>query len=59
MEPLKGPIDIQGQLAPSSWMIYSKSLTNGVTCNRYVIPIYSHLSWYGRFVPTFGGAAYG
>jgi len=37
MEPLKGPIDIQRQLAPSSWMIYSKSLTNGVTCNRYVM----------------------
>jgi hypothetical protein len=48
MEPLKGLVDIQRWLAPSSWMIYSKSLTVGVTCNRYVIPIYSHLSWYGK-----------
>jgi hypothetical protein len=49
MEPLKGFVDIQGRLAPSSWMIYFRSLTYGVTCNRCVVLICSHLSWYGRF----------
>lgn len=48
MEPLKGLVDIQGQLAPSNWMIYSRNLVDGVTCNKCIIPIYSHLSRYGR-----------
>jgi hypothetical protein len=48
MEPLKGHVDIQGRLAPLSWMISSKSLIVGVICNKYVIPNCSHLSWHGR-----------
>jgi len=46
MEPPKGPIDIQRQLAPLSWMISSKNLTIGVICSKSIIPSYSHLSWH-------------
>jgi len=48
MQPLKGLINIQGRLAPSSWMFYFRSLIDGVTCNKYGIPICSHLLWYGK-----------
>jgi hypothetical protein len=48
MEPPKGPINIQGQLAPLSWMISSKSLIVGVICSKCVIPNCSHPSWHGK-----------
>jgi hypothetical protein len=45
MEPI---VDIQGQLAPLSWVISSNSLIVGVICSKCVIPDYSHLSWHGK-----------
>jgi hypothetical protein len=43
-----GPINIQGQLTPFSWMISSMSFIVGVICNKCVIPNYSYPSWHGK-----------
>jgi hypothetical protein len=48
MVPLKGPIDFQGQLTPSNWMISFGSLILGVICNNYEIQNNLHLSWHGK-----------
>jgi hypothetical protein len=48
MEPSRGFINIQGQLAPLNWLISLKSFTVDVNCNKCTIPNYSHTSWHVR-----------
>jgi hypothetical protein len=59
MEPPRNHAGIWGQTTPLSEMASFMNLTIGVICNICIICNYSHLSWHGGVVLTFGKGANG